>query len=176
MRLDKNFFAHGIKRIINVKKSANYNQIGINSLEDSVKSSKNQLLTLEIEENTQILSAVQTKAELIMPKQKEPIYKITFINKGQIYEVFAKQVYTSDLYGFVEIEDYLFGEKTQVVVDPSEEKLKAEFHDVKRSFIPMQAIIRIDEVEKEGVSKIENGDNIAPFPTLISPQGSRGEN
>ncbi len=34
--------------------SANYNQIGINSLEDSVKSSKNQLLTLEIEENTQI--------------------------------------------------------------------------------------------------------------------------
>ncbi len=103
-----------------------------------------------------------------MPKQKEPIYKITFINKGQIYEVFAKQVYTSDLYGFVEIEDYLFGEKTQVVVDPSEEKLKAEFQDVKRSFIPMQAIIRIDEVEKEGVSKIENGDNIAPFPTNLT--------
>ena len=111
-----------------------------------------------------------------MSKQKEPIYKITFINKGQIYEVFAKQVYTSDLYGFVEIEDFLFGEKTQVVVDPSEEKLKAEFQDVKRSFIPMQAIIRIDEVEKEGISKIENGDNVAPFPTLISPHGSREEN
>jgi hypothetical protein len=42
--------------------------------------------------------------------------------------------------------------------------LKAEFHGVKRSFIPIQAIVRIDEVEKGGVSKIFNGDNITPFP------------
>ena len=98
------------------------------------------------------------------------IYKITFLNKGQVYEVFAKQVYQSDLYGFIEIEDFIFGEKTQMVVDPSEEKLKSEFSGVKRSFIPMQAIIRIDEVEKEGISKISEGDNVSPFPTLISPQ------
>ena len=112
-----------------------------------------------------------------MAKSKqEPIYKVAFLNKGQVYEVFAKQVYSSDLYGFIEIEDYIFGERSQVVVDPGEEKLKAEFQDVKRSFIPMQAIIRIDEVEKEGVSKIESGDNIAPFPTLISPTGNTGEN
>ena len=39
--------------------------------------------------------------------------------------------------------------KKQVVVDPTEEKLKSEFTGVKRSFIPMQAIIRIDEVEKK---------------------------
>jgi hypothetical protein len=103
---------------------------------------------------------------------KEPteIYKISFLNKGEIYEVFAKQVYSSDLYGFIEIEDYIFGERSQLVVDPSEEKLKAEFAGVKRSFIPMQAIIRIDEVEKEGVSKISKGDNVSPFPTLIPPQ------
>ena len=111
-----------------------------------------------------------------MAKSKqEPIYKVTFLNKGQVYEVFAKQVYSSDLYGFIEIEDFIFGERSQVVVDPSEEKLKAEFQGVKRSFVPMQAIIRIDEVEKEGVSKIEKGDNIAPFPTLISPQGNTKE-
>lgn len=107
--------------------------------------------------------------------KQEPIYKIAFLNKGQVYEVFAKQVYSSDLYGFIEIEDFIFGERSQVVVDPSEEKLKNEFQDVKRSFIPMQAIIRIDEVEKEGVSKIESGDNISPFPTLISPRGSTKE-
>lgn len=107
---------------------------------------------------------------------KEPIYKISFLNKGKVYEVFAKQVYSSDLFGFIEIEDFIFGERSKVVVDPGEEKLKAEFQDVKRSFIPMQAIIRIDEVEKEGISKIESGDNISPFPTLISPQGSSGEN
>lgn len=92
------------------------------------------------------------------------IYRITFLNKGKVYEVFAKQVYQSELYGFIEVEDYIFDERSQVVVDPSEEKLKAEFLGVKRSFIPIQAIVRIDEVEKGGVSKISSGDNIALFP------------
>ncbi len=92
------------------------------------------------------------------------IYKITFLNKGKIYEIFVRQVYQSDLYGFIEVEDFVFDERSQVVVDPSEEKLKSEFSGVKRSFIPMQAIFRIDEVEKGGVNKISNGDNITPFP------------
>ncbi|MDG1024963.1 MAG: DUF1820 family protein [Gammaproteobacteria bacterium] len=95
------------------------------------------------------------------------IYKITFLNKGKVYEVFVKQVYQSDLYGFIEIEDYVFDERSQLVVDPSEEKLKAEFAGVKRSFIPIQAIIRIDEVEKTGVSKISSGDNVSAFPVSI---------
>lgn len=102
-----------------------------------------------------------------MGKSSE-IYKISFLNKGKVYEVFVKQVYQSDLYGFIEVEDYVFNEKTQVVVDPQEEKLKSEFNGVKRSFIPMQAIIRIDEVEKSGVSKISSGDNITPFPVSLS--------
>lgn len=101
------------------------------------------------------------------------IYKITFLNKAKVYEVFVKQVYQSDLYGFIEIEEFVFDERSQVVVDPSEEKLKAEFSGVKRSFIPMQAVIRIDEVEKTGVSKISNGDNVAPFP--VSLVGSKSE-
>ena len=108
-------------------------------------------------------------------KEPREIYKVSFLNKGEVYEVFAKQVYQSDLYGFIEIEDYIFGERSQLVVDPGEEKLKAEFMGVKRSFIPMQAIIRIDEVEKEGVSKISKGDKISPFPTLISPQAKTPE-
>ena len=95
------------------------------------------------------------------------IFKITFLNKGKVYEVFVKQVYQSDLYGFIEIEDFVFDERTKVVVDPSEEKLKSEFSGVKRSFIPIQAIIRIDEVEKSGVSKISNGENVSPFPVSI---------
>jgi len=95
------------------------------------------------------------------------IYKITFLNKGEVYEVFVKQVYQSELYGFIEVEDYVFNERTQVVVDPSEEKLKTEFQHVKRSFIPIQAIVRIDEVDKGGVATISKGDNIAPFPVSL---------
>ena len=95
------------------------------------------------------------------------IYKRTFLNKGKVYEIFVKQVYQSDLYGFIEIEEFLFDERSQVVVDPSEEKLKSEFTGVRRSFIPMQAIIRIDEVEKTGVAKISSGDKITPFPVSL---------
>jgi len=47
-----------------------------------------------------------------------------------------------------------------------------EFGGVKRSFIPIQAIIRIDEVEKEGVATISKGDNIAAFPIQFAPRGT----
>ena len=32
------------------------------------------------------------------------VYKIIFIQLGEIYEVFAKQIYQSDMYGFIEVE------------------------------------------------------------------------
>lgn len=95
-----------------------------------------------------------------------PIYKVTFFNQGEVYEVFVKCVYQSDLMGFLEMEEFVFGEKTQMIVDPSEEKLKHEFAGVKRSYVPIHSIVRIDEVEKEGVGKIveAKGGNVAPFP------------
>jgi hypothetical protein len=98
------------------------------------------------------------------------LYRITFLNKGQVYEIYAREVYQSDLWGFIEIENFVFGERSQMVVDPAEEKLKTEFTGVKRSFIPLQAIVRIDEVEKEGVATISKGDNIAPFPIQFAPR------
>jgi len=97
----------------------------------------------------------------------QPVYKIIFHNGKQIFEVFAKHIYQSDMWGFVEIEEMLFGERSAILVDPGEEKLKSEFSGVKRSYIPMQSIIRIDEVEKQGAAKIsEGGDSgkIANFP------------
>ncbi len=95
-----------------------------------------------------------------------PIYKVIFFNQGQIYEIYAHQIYQSDLYGFVEVEELIFGERSQMLVDPAEERLKSEFEGVSRSYIPMQAIVRIDEVAKEGVGKISEakGNNISTFP------------
>jgi hypothetical protein len=97
------------------------------------------------------------------------IYKIVFHNQGKIYEIHAKQVNSSNLLGFIEVEELLFGTGSGVLVDPSEERLKAEFADVKRTYIPMHAVVRIDEVEKEGVNKIiavsDKGDNITSFPS-----------
>ncbi|MDF1781967.1 MAG: DUF1820 family protein [Alcanivoracaceae bacterium] len=101
------------------------------------------------------------------------IYKVIFLNQGQIYEIYATQIYQGELYGFIEVEEFLFGERAQMVVDPSEERLKNEFADVKRSFIPMQSIIRIDEVEKEGIAKVidAGGGNVAAFPMNFGPGG-----
>ena len=85
---------------------------------------------------------------------KSPIYKIIFFNMGQIYEIYARQIYQSDVYGFIEIEELVFGERSQMLVDPSEERLKSEFEGVNRSYIPIHSVARIDEVDKEGVGKI----------------------
>lgn len=97
-----------------------------------------------------------------------PLYKVIFVNQDKVYEVFAKQIFQSDLYGFIEVEEIVFGERTQLLVDPSEEKLKAEFESVIRTYIPMHAIVRIDEVEKEGVAKISDsgGSNVSKMPVV----------
>jgi hypothetical protein len=97
----------------------------------------------------------------------KPVYKIIFYNQSEIYEIYAKDIYQSEMYGFIEAEEFVFGKSTNLIVNPGEEKLKLEFAGVKRSFIPMQAIIRIDEVEREGEGKIKEikaTDNVASFP------------
>ena len=101
----------------------------------------------------------------------EPIYKVIFFSQGQVYEIYARQIYQSDLYGFIEIEELVFGERSAMLVDPSEERLKSEFDGVNRSYLPMHSIIRIDEVAKEGISKISEakGDNVSPFPISAFP-------
>ncbi len=104
-----------------------------------------------------------------------PIYKVIFFNQGQIFEIYARQIYQSDLYGFIEIEELVFGERSQMLVDPSEEKLKSEFDGVSRTYIPMHAVVRIDEVAKEGIGKISEakGGNISPFPvSAFTPKKS----
>ena len=45
----------------------------------------------------------------------ENTYRILFHNQGQIYEVYARNIYQSDLYGFVEVEDYVFGNRSKML-------------------------------------------------------------
>ncbi|MGQ3892259.1 DUF1820 family protein [Legionella sp. CNM-4043-24] len=84
------------------------------------------------------------------------IYRVTFANQESIYELFARKVCESEMFGFLEVEEFVFGENTSLVVDPSEERLKTEFKHVKRTFIPMHSVYRIDEVSKEGAGKIRD--------------------
>lgn len=82
------------------------------------------------------------------------IYRVIFYLHDTIYEVYCGQVIESSLFGFIEVSDFIFGETSSVVLDPTEERLRAEFKGVKRTMIPMQEIYRIDVVEKKGKAKI----------------------
>lgn|SRR3989304_7847625 len=99
---------------------------------------------------------------------RKPIYKVIFHNQGKIYEIYAQNVHQGAMFGFVELEKLVFGEKSSIVVDPTEENLKSEFTNVVRTYIPLHSIVRIDEVSKQGAAKItsipENGGNITHFP------------
>ena len=110
---------------------------------------------------------------------KKHTYRIIFHNQGKLYELYARQVSHGDMYGFVEVADIIFGARTEMIVDPSEERLKSEFSGVKRTFVPIHAVVRVDEVDKEGANKIhavgEGGSNVSPFPVpMYTPGGDKG--
>jgi len=96
------------------------------------------------------------------------IFRIMFVNQGKVYEVYARRVSHGELFGFIEVEELIFGERATVVVDPTEERIKGEFDGVKRTYLPLHSILRIDEVKKQGVSKITalegSSANVSQFP------------
>ncbi len=112
---------------------------------------------------------------------KSRIFRVTFYNQaGSVYEIYAKNVNYGELFGFIEISDLVFGHTSELVVDPAEERLKNEFSGVKVTYIPMHAVLRIDEVEKEGIAKIrevsKGTSNVTPFPMPIyTPTGPTGK-
>ncbi len=97
---------------------------------------------------------------------KNRLYRVSFHNLGKIYEVYARHVGDGAMLGFIQIEDLVFGERSGVVVDPSEERLRDEFAGVEKTFIPMHAVIRVDQVTRQGTGKIRDADgaNVTPFP------------
>ncbi len=101
---------------------------------------------------------------------KDPVlYKVIYIQQGALYEIYVRQLLESDMMGFIEVSDFVFGENQQIVVDPSEEKLKSEFKDVRCSYIPMHAVIRIDRVNQKGKAKITQIQDLKSKVTSLHP-------
>jgi len=101
----------------------------------------------------------------------EAVYRVSFINQDKVVEVFVKHVYQSDIWGFIQLEGFIFGQRSELLVDPGEEKVKQLFNEVKSSLIPTQAILRIDEVERSGVAKLtEVKGSVAQFPINLPPR------
>ena len=94
--------------------------------------------------------------------KQQHLYRVLFSQNDQCYEVYARYLTEESLMGFIEIEDLVFHDtKSELLVDPTEEKLRTEFKGVRRCYIPLHAILRIDEVVKEGVARI------VPFQKIV---------
>lgn len=104
------------------------------------------------------------------------IYRVSFVNQGEVYEIYAKNVSQGGMFGFVEIDGLVFGERSKLLIDSSEERLKTEFAGVTRFYVPLHSVLRIDEVEKAGRGRITSGDGkVASFPMpMMAPSKKKG--
>lgn len=114
-----------------------------------------------------------------MATKKKKMYRVVFHNQSKIYELYARNVHQSDMYAFIEVDDIFFGEQSQLVVNPGEEQLKTQFEGVKRTYIPIHSVIRVDEVDKEGAAKVHTSGEkgvVTPFPLHYRPpEGASGD-
>jgi len=104
----------------------------------------------------------------------KPLYKVTFLNHGKVYELYARHVAGSALWGFTEVGELVFDVRDGVLVDPTEERLRDEFGNTRVLHLPMQSIVRVEEVEKKGASAIRDAATgetvVTPFPLPAKPR------
>tara|TARA_R110002167_G_scaffold355156_2_gene569408 strand:+ start:1293 stop:1622 length:330 start_codon:yes stop_codon:yes gene_type:complete len=103
--------------------------------------------------------------------EEKRLYKIIYHDTENVHEIYANIINDSSIFGFVEISEIVF-EKNSKIIDPAEERLKDEFANVKTTYIPQQAIIRIDYVTKKGIAKIidtesKHDSNVTPLQKNI---------
>ncbi|MBW3550217.1 MAG: DUF1820 family protein [Proteobacteria bacterium] len=102
------------------------------------------------------------------------LYKVTFLNAGKVYELYARQVASGALWGFTEVSELVFDVHEGVVVDPTEERLRDEFGNTRVLHLPMQSIMRIEEVERKAQSAIRDATTgekvVTPFPLPAKPR------
>ncbi|MDR0184059.1 DUF1820 family protein [Lysobacter arvi] len=104
----------------------------------------------------------------------KPLYKVTFLNAGKVYELYARNVTSGALWGFTEVSELVFDVHDGVVIDPTEERLRDEFGNTRALHLPMHSIVRIEEVERKGQSAIRDATTgekvVTPFPLPGKPR------
>ncbi|MCX7552791.1 DUF1820 family protein [Marinicella sp. S1101] len=101
------------------------------------------------------------------------IYRINYNTNQEVYELYAKAVNTQELLGFISISDLLFDQQSGVVIDPTEERLKTEFKGVKTLHLPIQNVLKIEEVEQKKSCKIKTlkkDINLTAIPNQPGPK------
>ncbi|HEY8009803.1 MAG TPA: DUF1820 family protein [Rudaea sp.] len=110
--------------------------------------------------------------------KSKKLYKVTFLSQGKTLELYAQHVGSSTLWGFTEIGDILFDQQGDgVLIDPTEERLREEFKHTRVLHLPIQCIVRVEEVEKRGPLSIRDAASgervVTPFPIAPPQRGGK---
>jgi hypothetical protein len=101
------------------------------------------------------------------------LFKVTFLSLGKVYELYARRVASGELWGFVEVADLVFDVREGLLVDPVEEQLRGEFAGTRVLHLPMQSVLRVEEVEQKGHAAIRDAATgekvVTPFPLPARP-------
>lgn len=95
------------------------------------------------------------------------LYKITFVSAGKVYELYARHVSSSGLWGFTEVSELVWDSTDNVVIDPTEERLKDEFGATRKLHLPIQSVLRVEEVERKGQLSIRDSQTGERVVTIL---------
>jgi hypothetical protein len=104
------------------------------------------------------------------------LFKIIFINNGKVYELYAREVFSSEIYGFIYVADLVFDQNKTIVIDPAEEKLREEFKNANVLHLPIQCVTRIEEVKKKmscTIRDFKSGESMNPLSPLPTPNKTK---
>lgn len=106
-------------------------------------------------------------------KKTSLLYRITFLSQGKTYELYARRVTSSALWGFTEVGELVLPAPGEgLVVDPTEERLREEFGHTRVLHLPIQSILRIEEVDRVRAATIREAggaETVTPFPLPPRP-------
>jgi hypothetical protein len=74
----------------------------------------------------------------------------------------ARKVTESELFGFIEVADFIFADGNRLIISPEDDALRKEFSRIRSICVPHQYILRIDRLDDEpdiGVSYLKIADD-----------------
>jgi hypothetical protein len=86
--------------------------------------------------------------------REKTYYRVTFTSDQELYQVCARHVSASDLYGLIEIGDFIFAD-SGLLYNPGEERLRREFEGIRRTWLPYHTIVRIDEIAESRGAEVK---------------------
>lgn len=87
-----------------------------------------------------------------MNQNERPIYRILYVEQEEVKEIYAQYISEETLVGFIEADTLL---------NQGARKSAVPTNQVRRCYIPLHTILRIDEIITE---KAVKEDNISHFP------------